>query len=96
MENERIRGSCPSLARQGVTELPLDDHRIVGLGDADAIRHSKDVAVDWQPRNAQRMTEHDVCRLPSHARKRGQGVHFGRNLTAVIGDERPRHPDERF
>ena len=82
--------------RQRRAQLLLRPYRIVALGDADAVGDAEHVAIDRQPRHAERMAEHDVRGLAADAGQRGQRVHVGRHLAAVLLDERLRHADERL
>src|SRR5829696_6782003 len=45
VKNQRIRRPRPAVGRQPAAQLLLDDNRIVGVGDADAVRHPQHVAV---------------------------------------------------
>ena len=79
----RMSVSDVRVQRAGGSAAPsccLDDFRIVGLGDADAVRDAQHVAIDRQARDAQRMAQHDVGGLAADARQRGQRVHVGRHL----------------
>ena len=53
------------------------------------------MAIDRQPRNAERMAEDDVRGFAAHARQLDEGVHAGGHLAAVRVHECPRHADER-
>src|SRR5688500_12594726 len=48
VQDQRVRRARPSFLRQHGAELLLDHFRIVGLGDAEAVRDAQDVAVDRQ------------------------------------------------
>ena len=60
----------PPLGRQRAAQLLLDDVRVVGLGDADPVRHAQHVPIDRQPGHAERVAEHDVRRLAADAGQR--------------------------
>ena len=92
MSDVRVQRS----GRHRAAQLLLDDDRIVGFGDADAVRHAQHVPVDRQARDAERVAEHDVRRLAADARQLDERVHVGRHLAAVVLDERLRHADERL
>ena len=95
MEDERVGGARPPLRRQRAGQLFLDLDRVVAFRDPDAIRDAQHVAIDGQPRHAERVTENDVRRLPPDARQLDERFHHGRHLAAVLLDERVRHADDR-
>ena len=64
--------------------------------DPDPVRDPEHVSIDGQPGNAKRMPEHDVRGLAADARQRGQLLHVGRHVAAVLGDEHLRHADQRL
>jgi hypothetical protein len=74
--------------------LLLDDDRIVGTRDADAIRDPQDVTIDGEARDAERMAQHDVRSLATDAGQCDQVLHGPRNLAIVLFDDGRRHPDE--
>ena len=57
MENQRIRRASPSLRLERGAQLLLHDLRVVAFRDADPVRDAEHVAIDRQPRNAERMAE---------------------------------------
>ena len=69
---------------------------IVTFRDADAVRDPQHVTVDRQPRDAERMPEHDVRGLAADAGQLDERVHVRRHLAAVMLDERLRHADQRL
>jgi hypothetical protein len=52
---------------QPIAELLLDRHRVVALGDADAVGDAQHVPIDRQAGHAERVAEHDVGRLAPDA-----------------------------
>ena len=68
MQDQRVRESDPARLRQRGAQLPLDDDRVIGSCDSQAIRHAEHMSVDWEPRHAERVPEHDVGRFASDAR----------------------------
>jgi len=96
MEDLDVGRERPHLFRQRLAELLLDLHRVVALGNADAVRYAQYVTIDRQTGNAQRMSEHDVRRLAADARELRELLHVGRHLAAVFGDQLLRHPDQGF
>ena len=52
--------------------------------------------IDGEPRHAERVAEDDVGGLAADAGKRGERVHVGRNISAVLLDEGARGADDRF
>ena len=65
-------------------ECRFDDHRVVGVHEADAIGDAQHVAIDRQPRHAERVAEHDVGGLASDAGQSDERVHVGGHLAAVF------------
>ena len=90
VQDQRVGGARPaSRAAARRTAAASTTIGIVGLGDADAVRHAQHVAIDRQPGHAERVAEHDVRRLAADARQRGQRVHVGRHLAAVLARRAP-------
>src|SRR5205823_721557 len=94
VEDLQVRCERPHLLRQLRAQLVFDLHRIVTLGDADAVRDTQHVTVDRKARNAERVAENDVCRLSADTRKLDETVHVARDLATMLGHELPRHPDQ--
>jgi hypothetical protein len=67
VQDQRIGRERPFLGCKRRRELILHDDGIVGLGDADPVRDPQHVAIDRKARNAERVTENDVGRLPPDA-----------------------------
>ena len=95
VQDQRVGGAGPSFRRQRGAQLLFDDFGIVRLGDADAVRHAQHVPIDRQPRDAERVPEHDVRRLAADAGQREQRRHVGRHLALMLLHEGLRHADER-
>jgi len=70
MQDERVRGSRPALGGERTAQLLLDEDRIVGVGDPDAIGNAQHVPIDRQPGHAECVAEHDVGGLAADARER--------------------------
>ena len=67
VQDERVGNPGPDVARKDFAELRFDDFRIVGLCEADAVGHSKDVTIDGEAGNAKGMAQHDVGGLAPHS-----------------------------
>src|ERR1051325_5907661 len=65
-------------------ELFLDVDRVVAFGDPDAIADAQHMAVDGQPRDAERVAEDDVGGLAADAGQLRERVHVGGHLAAVV------------
>src|SRR5262249_9107240 len=87
VENQRVGGARPAFLRHRVSELLLDEHRIVALGDANPVRDAENVAIDGQSGHTKRVTEYDVGRLAPDARQLDERLHGVRHLAAVMLDE---------
>lgn len=94
MQDQRIGRERPLLVWKRRRELLLHEDGIVGPGDADPVRDPQHVAIDRQTRNAERVAENDVGRLPPDAGQFDQGVHPRRDFARVALDERAGHPGE--
>ena len=62
------------------------------MHQTDSIGHAKNMPIDRQARNAERVAKDDVRRFASHPGKFDQRFHVARNLASMRGDERARHP----
>jgi hypothetical protein len=96
VQDQRIGGERPLLRRKRARQLLLHDDGVVRLRYPDPVRHPQNVTIDWQTGHAERVTEDDVRRLPSHAGQFDQGLHAGGHLAGVPIDERRRHALQRF
>ena len=94
VKNQRVRRVRPQRRRQGCAELFFHDLRMFRPRDAQAVGDSKDVAVDRQPRHAQRVAEHDIRRLAANTGKPNQVVHPWGDLACVAFGERLGDADE--
>src|SRR5262245_9076733 len=69
VKNQRVGRPRPSIFRHRVAQLSFDDHRVVALRDADAVRHAQHVAIDRQAGYPKRVPEDDIRRLSPDAGK---------------------------
>jgi hypothetical protein len=67
MKDLHIGCERPHRLRQRATQLFLDLHRIVAFRDPDPVRDAQDMPIDRQARNAKRVAQDHVRRLPSDA-----------------------------
>src|SRR5262249_17905877 len=95
MRDEEMGGFGPLRAGNDLAELIVHGIRIVGSGQAEALRNAEDVSVDREGRNAKRVAQHDVGGLAPHPWKRGQLFQRLRDLSPMPFDERPAHADHR-
>jgi len=93
VQNERVGCSRPLRCRQRTAELLLDDHWIVGIGNAEAIGYPEHVAIHRKPGHIQRMPEHDVGGLTADAGQRRQLLEMGRHFAAVLSNQSLCHSD---
>jgi hypothetical protein len=96
VQDQRIGGERPFLGRQNRGQLRFHDHGVVGLRNSDPVGYPQHVTIDRQTRNAERMPQHDVGRLPSNAREFHKRLHLRRNFACVAFDQSGSHPGERF
>ena len=95
VQDQRVGGASPQPGRERPGQLLFDALGIVRIRDAEPVAHPQHVTVDRQPGNAERVSEHDVRRLASHAGQLDQRLHRARDLAAVGIDERPGHARQR-
>ncbi len=96
VQDQCVRRSRPARLRKRLAQLLLDDFRIVGLGDANPVRHSQHMTIDWQPWYPERVAEDDVGGLATDAGQRRERVHVRRNISPVLLDEDARGADDGF
>jgi hypothetical protein len=96
VQDQRVGRERPLLGWKRRGQLILHDDGILGFGDADPVRDPQHVAIDRQARNAERVTQHDVGRLPPDAGQVDQGVHARRHFARVALDEGVGHSGERL
>ncbi len=91
VEDQGVGRSRPGRCGHRRAQLLLDDLRVIGLRNPDPVGHTQDVAVDGKPGNAERVSEHDIGRLPADPRQLDERVHRARHLAAVALDDFGRH-----
>jgi len=94
MKDERIGRASPTIGRKDVRQLLLDNLGLVRLRDANSIGHPQDVSIDGQARNAERVTEHDICRFSANTRQLDQELHARGYFAVVFLDQPARHSKE--
>ncbi len=95
MQNEGVGGLRPLGGWQRDIQLLFDNHRVVGLRDADPIGHAQHVSIDGQARHAKRVPEDDVGGFAADAWKGGEFLHRPWDFARVPLDHFRRHADER-
>ena len=84
------------LAWQRRAQLGLDLLGRRRLGDADAVGHAQDMAIDRQAGDAEGVAEDDVRRLAADAGQGRQRVHVGGHLAAVVLEQGMRHAKQHL